>query len=347
VNGLNNRRWVLAARTPGIVGREHFTWDEVTVPTLTDGQFLVRNLWLSCDPAQRAWMETDTYIPMLPLGEVMLSGALGAVVESRHPGFAEGDLVTGLFGWQDYAVSDGGTPPFGVVKVPPRVAPELALSLFGVTGLTAHIGMIDVARVAEGDTVLVSGAGGAVGSIAAQVAQIKGARAVGIAGGPEKCAWLAELGVHAAIEYKSEDASARIAELCADGIDVYFDNVGGPLLDVALMNLATGARIVCCGAISGYGRFEERPAIHNHHQLILKRATMAGFLIFDHADRFAAATAELATWAAERRIINRVDVVDGLENAPDALRRLFTGQNIGKQLVRLEHAAEVFGRTTR
>jgi NADPH-dependent curcumin reductase len=281
VNGRNNRRWVLAARTPGLVGREHFTWDEVTVPPLTDGQFLVRNLWLSCDPAQRAWMETDTYIPDA----------------AARRGHAVG--------------RSGRRPRVAPSRIRRRRSRDRALQVAGLR------------RQRQG---------------AAQVAQIKGARVVGIAGGPEKCAWLAELGLDAAIDYKSEDASARIAELCPDGIDVYFDNVGGPLLDVALMNLATGARIVCCGAISGYGGFEERPAIHNHQQLILKRATMAGFLLFDHADRFAAATAELATWAAERRIITRVDIVDGLENAPDALRRLFIGQNIGKQLVRLEPA---------
>ena len=225
------------------------------------------------------------------------------------------------------------------MKVPPGVEPELALSLFGVTGLTAYVGMVDVARVGAGDTVLVSGAAGAVGSIAAQIARIKGARVVGIAGGAAKCAWLTDLGLDAAIDYQSEDVAARIAELCPGGIDVYFDNVGGPILDMALASVATGARIVCCGAISGYGRFEERPSIRNHHRLILQRATMSGFLVFDHADRFAAATAELAAWATEGRIVNRVDVVEGLENAPDALRRLFTGQNVGKQLVRLEHAA--------
>ena len=326
---------MLSARPEGLVGREHFTLEEGPVPSIADGEFLVRNLWLSCDPAQRAWMEMDTYIPMLPLGEVMLSGSAGEVVESRHPGFAEGDLVSGTFGWQDYAVSDGGGV-FPAVKIPPGVDCATALSLLGVTSLTAYIGLLDVGQAKPGETVVVSGAAGAVGSFVVQIARLKGCRAIGIAGGAAKCEWLRdELGVDDAIDYKGEHVLARLAELCPDGVDVYFDNVGGEILDAALANIAMGARIVCCGAVSSYSDFEHRHGLRNYIQLIPRRATMRGFLVFDHMDRVPEAIGELATWASEGKIKNQVDVVEGLENAPDALRRLFTGENLGKQLVKL------------
>ena len=333
-----NRKWVLSARPAGLVSREDFTWTEEPLPSIGEGQFLVRNLWLSCDPAQRAWMEIDTYIPVLPLGEVMASGAAGQVVESRHPGFAEGELVTGVFGWQDYAVSDGSG--FGglvaPLKIPPGVDIPTALSLFGITGLTAYFGLLDVGKPEPGEVVLVSGAAGAVGSIVCQIAKIKGCQVLGIAGGPAKCEWLkGELGVDEAIDYKAGDVVARIGELCPNGVDVFFDNVGGEALDAALAHLAVGGRIVVCGAISEYTDFERRTGIKNHFRLIIQRGTMRGFLVFDYLDRAQAAVAELAGWAAEGKLRNQVDVVEGLENAPDALRRLFTGENVGKQLVKV------------
>jgi NADPH-dependent curcumin reductase CurA len=333
-----NRKWVLCTRPKGMVERENFEWKEEPVPSIGDGEFLVRNLWLSCDPAQRAWMEIDTYIPVLPLGEVMLSGSAGQVVESKHPGFTEGDFVTGVFGWQDYAVSDGGGF-FPVTTVPPGVDLPMALSLFGITGLTAYVGLLDIGKPKPQETVLVSGAAGAVGSFVAQIAKVKDCRVIGIAGGAAKCEWLrGELGVDDAIDYKGEDVLARIGDLCPDGVDVFFDNVGGEILDAALAHLGFGARVVLCGAISGYSDFEHRPGIRNHHQLIVRRGAMRGFLIFDHMDRVPEAIGELAGWAAAGKIKNHVDVVEGLENAPDALKRLFTGQNLGKQLLKIADA---------
>jgi NADPH-dependent curcumin reductase CurA len=333
-----NRRWVLAKRPTGVVRREHFDWQEEPVPSIGEGEFLVRNLWLSCDPTQRGWMEFDTYIPMLPLGEVMASGAAGEVVESKHPDFAEGDLVAGVFGWQDYAVSDGegfGGGLLPPLKIPPGVDIPSALSLFGITGLTAYFGLLDVGRPTPGDTVLVSAAAGAVGSIVCQIAELKGCRVVGIAGGPRKCDWLRdELGVEA-IDYKGEDVLARLGEMCPNGVDVFFDGVGGEILDAALASIALGARIVICGAISGINDFKRRPGIRNHFYLIIQRASMRGFLVFDYLDRAMEAIGELAAWAGEGKIKNQVDVVEGLENAPDALRRLFTGENLGKQLVKI------------
>jgi NADPH-dependent curcumin reductase len=337
---VKNRQWVLASRPQGPFTRENFEWREESVPAIGEGEFLVRNLWLSCDPAQRAWMEQDTYMPMLPLGEVMLGGSAGEVVESKHPDFAPGELVSGVLGWQDYAVSDGGGGLFPVTKVPPGVDLPTAMSLLGVTGLTAHIGLLHVGQPRPGNTIVVSGAAGSVGSFVVQIARLKGFRVVAIAGGASKCDWLTnELGADATIDYKGEDVDARLRELCPDGVDVFFDNVGGQILDAVLEQIAIGARIVLCGAISGYNDFEDRPGIRNHYRLIIRRATMQGFLVFDHMDRVSQAVGDLATWAAEGQLKNRVDVVEGLEKAPDALNRLFTGQNLGKQLVKIADAS--------
>lgn len=335
---MRNRQWLLAQRPTGIVGREHFEWREDDVPAIRAGQFLVRNRWLSCDPAQRTYMEFDSYIPAVQLGEVMVGASVGEVVESAHPDYHVGDLLSGAFGWQDFAVSDGS--PFGglipPLKLPPGVDAPTALSLLGVTGLTAYVGLLDVARAKAGDTVVVSGAAGAVGSLVCQIARLQGCRVVGIAGGPAKCAVLRdELGADHAIDYKSENVPARLAETCPDGIDVFFDNVGGAILDAALSHLAVGARIALCGSVSGYSDATERAAIRNLFNLTLQRASMRGFLVFDHLDRAAQAVADLATWAGEGKIKNQIDVIEGLENAPDALRRLFTGENVGKQLVKL------------
>jgi NADPH-dependent curcumin reductase CurA len=330
-----NRKWVLSARPKGIVAPENFDLKEEPVPSIGDGEFLVRNLWLSCDPAQRAWMEIDTYIPVLPLGEVMLSGSAGQVVESKHPGFSEGDSVSGAFGWQDYAVSNGAGF-FPVTTVPPGVDLPTALSLLGITGLTAYIGLLDVGQPKPGETVLVSGAAGAVGALVAQIAKVKDCRVIAIAGGAAKCEWLkSELGVDDAIDYKGEDVRARIGELCPNGVDVFFDNVGGEILDAALAHLAIGGRVVLCGSISSYSDFDQRPGLRNHDQLIVRRGTMRGFLIFDHMARVPEAIGDLASWAAAGKIKNEIDVVEGLENAPDALNRLFTGRNRGKQLVKI------------
>ena len=330
-----NRQWILVKRPSGRVTNDCFELREGPVPTIRDGEILVRNLYLSCDPTQRGWMEVDTYLPKIPLGEVMRAGAAGKVVASKHPDFAEGDLVQGGFGWQDYCVTDG-KGPLGVTKLPPGVPLETALSLFGITGLTAYFGMLDVAGVKKGETVLVSGAAGATGSVAAQIAKIQGARVIGIAGGERKKKWLAEtLKLDGAIDYRSEDVSARIGELAPKGLDVYFDNVGGEILEAALAHLAIGARIALCGAISGYDDIANLRGPRNYTALIIRRATMRGFLVLDYLDRAMEAVGALAQWAAEGKLVNEVDVAEGLESAPDAFRRLFTGENLGKQLVRV------------
>jgi NADPH-dependent curcumin reductase len=330
-----NRKWVLAQRPEGLPGREHFELHHETLRDPADGEFLARNLYLSCDPAQRSWLARDTYVPKIAIGETMRAGATAQVIASKHPDYRAGDLVSGMFGWQDHALSDGrGFVP--VTKLPPQIPLPLAMSALGLTGLTAYYGMLEVGAVKSGQQVLVSGAAGATGSIAVQLAKLKGARVVGIAGGAEKCAWLTgELGLDAAIDYKSENLPARIAELFPQGIDLFFDNTGGEALEQALLRLATGGCIVLCGAIAFYNDLAHTPPLRNWTRLMVNRGRVQGILVTDFAPQFARAAGELAAWVAEGRIKNRVDIVDGLENAPDAFQRLFTGQNLGKQLVRL------------
>ncbi len=225
-----NRQWILKARPAGKLTGEEFRWTEAPIPLPSDGQVLIQTLWLSVDPAQRIWMARDSYKPAVPLGDVMQSFAVGQVVDSRHPDLKPGDIVRGEFGWQDYVVT-AGKGFGGLQKVPPGIPPNLALGLFGLNGLTAYIGIAEVGKVTAGETVVVSGAAGATGSVAGQIAKLKGCRVIGTAGGEEKCDWLVdEAHFDAAIDYKSEDVGARLSELCPSGIDVFFDNVGGELL---------------------------------------------------------------------------------------------------------------------
>jgi len=330
-----NRQWRLTARPEGMVGDEHFRWVEEPVPGLTsDGQLLVRTLYLSCDPTQRGWMARDTYLPAVAIGEVMRSFGVGRVVESRHPGYQEGQLVQGLLGWQDYALLDGSSARLNVV--PENVPIPIAMSALGVTGLTAYFGLLEIGRPEAGETVVVSGAAGATGSVAGQIARLKGCRVVGIAGGQDKCRWLVdEARFDAAIDYRSEDVAARLADLCPGGIDIYFDNVGGEILDAALARLAFKGRVVLCGAIADYNRSELGPGPRHYLNLLLQRGRMEGFIILDYLHRTGEAVAELARWVEAGEIRVEVDIQEGLENAPRTLRRLFTGENRGKQLLKI------------
>jgi len=331
-----NRQWRLASRPTGMVEDANFTLVEEPVPTLErDGQVLVRNLYLSLDPTQRGWISRDTYMPAVKIGEVVRSFAAGRVVASRHSVFAPGDLVQGLFGWQDYAVVDAGAPG-AVNRVPPGAPLTLALGALGITGLTAYFGLLDVGRAKEGETIVVSGAAGATGSVVGQIARIKGCRTVGIAGGPEKCAWVVkELGFDACIDYKNEDVFARVGQLCPHGVDVYFDNVGGEILDAALAHLAMRGRVVLCGAISQYNATEAPVGPKYYLNLLLRRGRMEGFVVSDFLPRAGEAVREIVAWIAEGKLKDRVDVVEGLGNAPRALRRLFLGENTGKQLLKI------------
>ena len=334
-----NRQWLLARRPRGPIQAEDFRLVESPVPEPGDGEALVRNLYLSCDPTQRGWMASDTYLPRVKIGDVMRSFAAGQVVASRHPALPVGRLVQGLFGWQDYVVTGPGAPA-SPVPIPPGVPVETALSALGLTGITAYFGLLEIGRPRAGETVVVSGAAGATGSIAAQIAKILGCRTVGIAGGAEKCRYLTEeLGLDAAIDYKSEDLGRRLRRTCPGGIDVFFDNVGGEILDAALASLAMRGRVVLCGAISRYNDTELAPGPRNYLNLLVQRGRMEGFIVLDHMDRAGEAVAELAGWLRDGKLKDRVDVQVGLENAPAALGRLFRGENQGKQLVRIADPA--------
>jgi len=327
-----NRQWLLGKRPKGPVAETHFRLAEAPAPGPQDGEALVQNLYLSTDPTQRGWMSRDTYLPVVRLLEVMRSFAVGRVVESKNPAFAPGELVSGLFGWQDYAIVKQHQQ---VLRVPQDVPIPQSMSALGVTGLTAYFGLLEIGQPKPGDTVVVSGAAGATGSVVGQIARLKGCRAIGIAGGKEKCEWLVrEARFDAAIDYKAEDVGARLRELCPKGIDVYFDNVGGAILDHALACLAMHGRVVLCGAIATYND-DALVGPKNYLNLLLKRGRMEGFIILDYLARAGPALAQLAGWLKAGELVDRVDVLEGFENVPKALVRLFAGANQGKQLVKI------------
>jgi NADPH-dependent curcumin reductase CurA len=330
-----NRQWLLAARPEGAIRSEDFEWREGPVVSPDDGQILIRNVYLSLDPTNRVWVNsTPSYLPAVKIGDVMRGFTLGVVEESRHPRFATGDIVQGLLGWQSYAVSDGT----GVDKVEhdSRIPLTAHMGLLGHIGLTAYFGLLDIGKPKPGETVVVSAAAGAVGSLVGQIAKLKGCRVVGIAGSDEKCRWLEdELGFDATINYNAVSVLRGLKRHCRDGIDVYFDNVGGDILDAALASINLRARIVLCGMISQYNLQKPMPGPYFLANAIAKRARLEGFIVFDYYDRPREAVEYLLTWYSEGKITYRVDVVDGLENAPEALNKLFEGSNKGKLLVKV------------
>jgi hypothetical protein len=329
-----NRQWLLATRPTGMVGPQHFTWREAPVPAPGTGEVLVRTRLLSLDAANRAWLSpVPTYKAPVEPGDVMHGFALGEVVESGVTDMKVGDLVDGMLGWQDYAVMKVGE----VTRRDPRYRPELLLGVLGITGLTAYYGLREVGRPRPGETVLVSAAAGAVGSVAGQIAKIEGCRVVGTAGGSDKCAWLTrELGFDAAVDYKAGDLRRALKEACPRGIDVYFDNTGGNVLQAALYQMNMGGRIVCCGNLSQYNAEKPGPGpMGVPGLLVVKRLRMEGFIVLDYFDTRPQAEATLATWVEEGRLKAVEDVVDGLQNAPAALAGLFAGRNRGKLLVRV------------
>jgi NADPH-dependent curcumin reductase len=329
-----NHQVRLAARPSGLPTAADWSMTEEPVPTPAAGEFVVAISHISLDPAMRGWMNAGaSYIDPVEIGDVMRAGAVGRIVASEHPGFPVGEHVYSAFGVQEYALSDGN----GVTRIDPALAPlPCYLGTLGLTGMTAYFGLFDVGKLQEGDTVVVSGAAGAVGSVVGQIAKIKGAHVVGIAGGAEKCAWLVdELGFDVAIDYKTEDVRRTLREAAPKGVDVYFDNVGGEILDAVLTRLARGARIVICGAVSQYNATEEVRGPSNYLSLLVSRASMTGMVVFDYAPRFAQAMAEIAGWMQEGRLISREHVVDGGVSAfPETLLKLFTGGNVGKLVLR-------------
>jgi NADPH-dependent curcumin reductase len=334
-----NRRWLLARRPSGPLSPDNFRPSEADIPEPGEGELLVRNVYLSCDPTQLGWMTRDTYLPAIPIGDVIRSFAGGEVVKSKHPLYQPGQRVYGWFGWQDFAVvRPSETTP--VFVIPPGFSIATGSSVLGLTGMTAYFGLLEVGRPKAGETVVVSGAAGATGSTVGQIAKILGCRVVGIAGGPQKCSYLTqELGFDAAVDYKNENPVTALRRACPGGIDVYFDNVGGSTLEAALTLLSMHARVVICGAIATYGDQAPATGPRNYLNLLARRARMEGFLALDYFDRAAEAIAALSGWLREGKLKDRVDVVEGFENAPAALGRLFAGANLGKQLVKIAEAA--------
>jgi NADPH-dependent curcumin reductase len=330
-----NRQVRLAARPSGLPRLADWQFTNEAVPDPGPGEFVTEISHLSIDPAMRGWMNAGaSYVPAVEIGAVMRAGGIGRVTASEHPGFAVGDYVYGTFGVQEYATSDGR----GVLKLDLSLAePTAYLGVLGMTGLTAYFGLLEVGRLKEGDTVVVSGAAGATGSVVGQIAKIKGCRVIGIAGGQEKCRLVTEeFGFDEAIDYRLPHLRRTLRELAPGGVNVYFDNVGGEILDDVLTCLARGARVVICGAVSQYNETQVRgPA--NYMMLLVARASMTGFLVFDFADRYPDAMAELAGWYQAGRLVARETVVTGgVEDFPETLLKLFEGANTGKLILALD-----------
>jgi NADPH-dependent curcumin reductase CurA len=331
-----NRRFLLAERPTGPVDENTYDLVREPVPQIGEGEALVKVKWISIDPTNRTWIgEEPTYLPPVAIGEVMRSLGLGEVVESNNENYPVGALVNGLTGWQDYVVISDEMP---LMVVPPEVQAEPAqlLGTMGMTGCTAYFGMLEIGRPEEGETVVVSAAAGAVGSVAGQLAKIRGARVVGIAGGPEKCAWLTdELGFDASVDYKADDWREQLKAATPDGIDVNFENVGGQIMEAVMGRLNLRARMVLCGLISGYNETEPPPGPRTFGNLLIKRVTLQGFIILDYYPRFGEAIRELSGWVADGSLRSEQTVVEGFEELPNALNMLFAGRNMGKLVVHI------------
>ena len=333
-----NRSWKLAARPSGVFKPTDFTWAEEPLPPLTNGQVRIRQLYLSLDPTNRGWAgPTATYLPPVPLGGVMRGIGLGIVEASLHPDFRPGQYAQGMLGWQVYYQGDGsGITPFDPL---PGVPLEAYMAVFGHIGATAYFGLLEIGQPKAGETIVVSAAAGAVGSLVGQIGKIQGCHVVGLAGSDEKCAWLThDLGFDAAINYKTGGLRAQLAAQCPRGIDVHFENVGGDILDTVLSLINLRARIVLCGLIAQYNDEIPPPGPRWFGNILLKRARVEGFIVLDYAKRFPEAFAAMGRWLAEGKLRYRVDLVEGLEHAPTAINRLFDGGNIGKLVVRVSAA---------
>ena len=331
---LSTRQWLLNAHPRGRgIEDGDFRLVETTLPDPDPGQVVIKLRWLGFDPAQKGWMENIAdYVAPMTIGDVMRGSGIGEVIASNGGRFAVGDLVFGTTGWTELLVTDGKD----LTAVETGLPPTAVLSVLGTTGLTAYCGLFKVGRPLPGDTVLVSGAAGATGSVVGQLAKIAGCRVVGIAGGADKCAWLVnEAGYDAAIDYKAGDIREQIKQHCPGGIDVIFDNVGGAILDEMLARIATGARVVICGGISRYETGTLPAGPQNYFNLVFRRGTMSGFIVLDWAAEFPAIRKRLESFVADGRLAYREDIEQGFENAPATLRRLFTGANRGKQLLAL------------
>ena len=333
-----NRQFRLKRRPQGRVTRDDFKYVEASIPQIGPDQLLVRHLYLSLDPTNRIWMsDMDQYMPPVELGEVMRGGGIGQVIESNNPRYQVGDLLSGMIGWQDYIVLDSQTSS-GFTPMPKGLSVDLTvmMSAMGITGLTAYFGLLDVGQPQSGETVVISAAAGAVGSVAGQIAKIKGCRVVGIAGSPEKCDWItSELGFDAAVNYKEPDWKDQLKRACPNGVDIDFENVGGEIMNTVMSLLNLKARVVLCGMISGYNAGTAANGSGDFMPILMKRLRVEGFIVLDFAHRFSEATSQLSQWIVEGKLKSRETIVEGLEEAPEALNYLFDGDNIGKLIVKI------------
>ncbi|BAZ11148.1 alcohol dehydrogenase [Calothrix sp. NIES-4071] len=332
-----NRQFLLACRPVGDIKESDFEYKEAPVPTPNQGEVLVRNLYLSLDPTNRIWMsDMAQYMPPVELGEVMRGVAIGVVEESKNPNLQPGDYVTGLLGWQDYVLLKDEQANF-ITKINPPLPDPLfaAVGQLGPTGVTAYFGLLDIGQPKPGETVVVSAAAGAVGSVVGQIAKIKGCRVVGITSSDEKCQWLTSVGFDAAINYKTTDLNTALANACPNGVDIYFDNVGGSILDTVMSHLNLFARIPLCGLISTYNSTQPVPGPLNFNLILMKRLRVQGFIISDYHNRWHEAIKELGEWTKLGKIKQEYEIVEGLEKAPKEILKLFNANKIGKLIVKV------------
>ena len=332
---VTNTKWVLKERPQGLVKNENFELIKEELRDIQDGEVLIENQYLSFDPTQRMWLtDLPGYLPPVQIDEVVRSGGIGKIVESKNENFSEGDLVSGMVGWQTHHIPSENDLKT-MRKVPDVLPIPSMLNIFGTTGITAYFGLLDIGNPQPGETVVVSGAAGATGAMVCQIAKIKGCHVIGIAGGDEKCSWLKDCGVDDVIDYKNSNVAEELTKLAKDGIDIYFDNVGGPILESVLFLININARIICCGSISNYTGDQMPVGPRNLTMLIVRRAKMQGFLVLDYYGRASEAIDDISKWAMEGKIKHREDIQEGIENCPETLNRLFTGQNQGKQMLKI------------
>ena len=340
ITALTNHQVRLASRPVGLPTRDNWSFTPEPVAEPGPGGVLVKTLSLSLDPAMRGWMnEGKSYIPPVEIGAVMRAGGVGKVIASNNPAFAVGDYVNAGLDVQEYClIPEAQIKRSGMFKIDPRLGLTSWLNVLGMPGMTGYFGLMDVGQPKAGETVVVSGAAGAVGQTVGQIAKLKGCRVVGIAGGKAKCDWVVkELGFDACIDYKAGDVKAGLKEHCPKGVDIYFDNVGGDILDAVLTRITRGARIIICGAISQYNNTTPVKGPANYLSLLVNRARMEGIVVFDYADRYPLAIAEMAAYLKEGKMKSKEDVVEGLENFPETLLKLFNGENLAQLFPHAAH----------
>ena len=332
---MQNKQWILNSFPIGEIKDNDLIFKDSNLNDIKDGEVLIKNIYLSLDPANRGWMSGKaSYVDAMQIGDIMRGGTIGIIEESKNKKFNKGDTVQYKGGWQEYCINDG----MGLRVIPLNTGLELPsfLSVMGMPGMTAYFGLLDVLKPKENETLVVSGAAGAVGSLVSQIAKIKGCKVIGIAGSEEKCNWLKnDLKVDGVIDYKTENVSARLKELCPDGIDMYFDNVGGEITEAVINRFNIGGRMSICGQISGYNNETLQPGPRNWINILVKRLKVQGFIVFDYQARAKEAFVDMSKWMAEGKLQHKNHIVDGLENAVSSLKMLFSGENKGKMIVKI------------